>query len=345
MRLLNIKGLQLKAIAAALPDRMEHNYDLIDGYKEYEIERICNMTGIFSRRTAPEGVTSIDLMYKAVKKLLEITGYPIAKNDCIICVTQTSGYNIPGNSYILCHKLNLGNDVMALDINAGCPGFTHGLITMGKILDGKDIRNGILVVGDTLTKLISDKKDKFIYGDGAAACLVSFNKEYKESYACWKTVAEKYDKIISWGPYSACEELNSIKQTDHRTDVGFYMDGQEIFSFGIKEVPEIITYTLAANKLKIDNIDLFAFHQPNRLIIDYIGKKLCIPHSKIPIYVDGIGSAGSASIPITLCRYAEAKSVKSLSGKLCFTGFGAGLSLSTMILDVENMIVDPLTIT
>jgi 3-oxoacyl-[acyl-carrier-protein] synthase-3 len=342
-----IPGITLRGIATALAQKIESNYEFSDFLSQQEIERISRTIGIHNRRVAEDGVTALDLMSQAVKQLLEATG--ISKDDigCLVSITQTPDHLIPGNSFILCHRLELDSDIFTLDINAGCAGFTHGLITLGKLLANSGIRYGVLVIGDTLTRLVNpkDKTERLLFGDGAAACLLEADVQGKGLKASWRTIASGYDKLMvpAGGMRKpAGEETKAVTLGEdgaYRSENDLVMDGAAVFSFSIKEVPELINSTLAAFDLTSSDIDLFVFHQANRFMVDYIRKKLKLNDENVPLFVEGVGNTSGASIPIAICRYAMDKGVDTISGRLCLTGFGVGLSLSTVVVEVENLIV------
>jgi 3-oxoacyl-[acyl-carrier-protein] synthase-3 len=75
-------------------------------------------------------------------------------------------------------------------------------------------------------------------------------------------------------------------------------------------------------------------------MVDYIRKKLKLSAEKVPILVEGIGNTSGASIPIAISRHAYNQGINKISGRLCLTGFGVGLSLSSIIIEVEDLIVN-----
>lgn len=344
-----ISNVSMRGIAVALPKTTESNSELFDLFGHKETERISKTIGIHSRKVADKGITALDLMQQAVERLLETTGTRKEDIDCLVSITQTPDHPIPGNSFILCHQLGLGPDIFTLDINAGCAGFTHGIITLGKLVSSGDIRRGVLVIGDTLTRLVNpkDKTERPLFGDAAAACMLEFDEKSKNLTACWRTIAHDYDKLIvpAGGMRKpTTRQTRNVILTEngtYRSENDLAMDGAAIFAFSIKEVPELVNHTLKSSGLKSDDIDLFVFHQANSFIVDYIRKKLKLGEEKVPVFVEEIGNTSGASIPIAICRYALSKGIDRISGRFCLTGYGVGLSLSTIIIDVDNLILTP----
>jgi 3-oxoacyl-[acyl-carrier-protein] synthase-3 len=342
-----IPHINMRGIAVALPHTIESNDTFSELLGHQEIERVSQTIGIHSRRVAEKEVTALDLMLQALDRLFETTGTDKKDIDCLVCVTQTPDHIIPGNSFLLCARLELKSSIFTLDINAGCAGFTHGLITLGKLLSSHDMQRGVLVVGDTLTRMVNpkDKTERLLFGDGAAACLLEFDKNRKGLTASWRTISREYAKLIvpaGGMRHPTTEQTKAITLREdgaYRSDNDLAMDGAAVFSFSIKEVPELVNSVLTKCKLSKDEIDLFVFHQANRFMVDYIRKKLKLNEQKVPICVEGIGNTSGASIPIAICQYAFNQGLNKLSGRLCLTGFGVGLALSSIVLEVEDLIV------
>lgn len=345
MNFMRINGVSLKAISMAVSDKIEHNKDLSDIFGHTQIKNISDTIGIYSRRISEEGITASDLMYKAINKLLIAEQLDMNEIDLLVCITQTPDYIIPGNSFVLCNRLKAQEGILTLDINAGCSGFTHGMITISKLMENSSMRYGILVMGDTISKLVNprDQSIRPIFGDAVAACLFVQDEYNEGTTVTWKTIATDYDNILvkaggMRNPSTSETKITKLMEDNiYRSENDLLMSGADVFGFTIKEVPEMVKKILDECKLTINDIDLFVFHQANQFIVEYILKKLRIPESQAIIQVDKIGNAGSASIPIALCLEAQKRDVKTLTGRFCFTGFGAGLSLSSIVTRIQSL--------
>jgi 3-oxoacyl-[acyl-carrier-protein] synthase-3 len=103
------------------------------------------------------------------------------------------------------------------------------------------------------------------------------------------------------------------------------LDGLEVFSFGIKRVPENVNGLLGEFALNKDQIDYFIFHQANLLMNEKIRKKLQLPAEKVPYSLRDFGNTSSATIPLTMVtQLRDSISKKKASHVAC--GFGVGLS-------------------
>ena len=87
--------------------------------------------------------------------------------------------------------------------------------------------------------------------------------------------------------------------------------------------------------MTIDDIDLIIYHQANRMMTDFFSKKLKLSNDKTPYSIKYYGNTSSASIPLTIVtelnngKYTQRKNT-------ILSGFGAGLSWGSVLLDLTN---------
>ncbi|MGZ4059787.1 MAG: 3-oxoacyl-[acyl-carrier-protein] synthase III C-terminal domain-containing protein, partial [Bacteroidia bacterium] len=106
-----------------------------------------------------------------------------------------------------------------------------------------------------------------------------------------------------------------------------------IFNFGLKTVPKVVEELLEKANLKLDDIDLFLFHQTNNFMNEMIRKKIGIPENKFIVHIENCGNTVSSSIPIALCE--AIKNGKTRKGdRILVVGFGVGLSWAATIIEL-----------
>ena len=104
-----------------------------------------------------------------------------------------------------------------------------------------------------------------------------------------------------------------------------FMDGGEIFAFTLATVPKAVETLLARAGITAGAVDLFAFHQANRHMLDFLRKKSRIPEEKFLICLSGCGNTVSATIPIAL-REAQLAGRVRPGTVIALVGFGVGYS-------------------
>lgn len=104
-----------------------------------------------------------------------------------------------------------------------------------------------------------------------------------------------------------------------------HMQGDNVFSFTISDVPRTIKEFLQRTETTVAEYDCFAFHQANRFIMEMLAKKLKADFSKFLICLDRFGNTSGPSIPMALCdHYGN----EILDGEInvLMSGYGVGLS-------------------
>ncbi len=317
---------------------------LSEMHPEWSVDKISAKTGIFKRYITALDETAGDMALKAAGKLIE--EYHINKKniDYVILCTQSPDYFLPTTACIIQDRLGLNKNCGAMDYNLGCSGFIYGLGLAKGLILSEQAKNILLITSETYTKHIHplDKSSKTIFGDGAAACLVSFN----HSSSFWNaeimdfsyfTDGAGYDKlIIRNGAMRNKSVGNSIDVYEDDTflsnDDYIYMDGKAIFDFTSFEVPKLLNENLQKNKLQINDVDLFIFHQANKYMLNFVRNRCNIPEDKFYINLKDGGNTVSSTIPIALKRASEESRFKKDS-KLLLCGFGVGLSMGAIVLN------------
>ena len=103
------------------------------------------------------------------------------------------------------------------------------------------------------------------------------------------------------------------------------MNGQEVYRFAVKKVPEVIEKALFRANLTVGQLDWLLLHQANQRILDAVAERLGIPQHKVISNMGNYGNTDAASIPLALDQYVRAGQVKS-GDLIAASGFGAGLS-------------------
>ena len=86
-----------------------------------------------------------------------------------------------------------------------------------------------------------------------------------------------------------------------------------------------------------DKVDYFMFHQPNKFMLKKLADKMEVPYEKMPNnVVENFGNANSVSTPTNITHNLGEKLMKD-SLLICLAGFGAGLSWSSLLLEMGNL--------
>ncbi|SEO86926.1 3-oxoacyl-[acyl-carrier-protein] synthase-3 [Flavobacterium sp. CF108] len=323
----------IKAISYYLPEEVLSN-DLINKeFPEWDIEKISSKTGINSRHISAKDEFSSDMAVKAAEQLFAEHNIDKSTIDYLLFCTQSPDYFLPTTACIIQDKLGLNTSIGALDFNLGCSGFVYGLSLAKGLIAGEMAKNVLLITSETYSKFIhhKDKSNKTIFGDAAAATLISSEEGFcslgKFIFGTDGKGAENL--IVKQGgmrfPVSNENEDISDEFGNVRNDKNLYMNGAEIFNFTGEFVPKLTEAILEKSNLTKEDIDLYIFHQANKYMLNHLRKKIKIPEEKFFIAMEECGNTVSSTIPIAL--YEAQKQGKLIESKnLILAGFGVGYS-------------------
>ncbi|WP_159479147.1 3-oxoacyl-ACP synthase III family protein [Chryseobacterium sp. 18068] len=333
-------GAQIKKIEYVFPEVMITNEDLKKDFPDYDFERFEEKVGIKRRYVVSDDETALDLAEKACNKLFQ--NFDKQKIDYILYCTQSPEYFLPTTACILQDRLGLRKDIGALDFNLGCSGFTYGVNLANALISSGQVENVLLVTAETYSKFIhpKDKTNRSIFGDAAAATLISKTDDDNILKFKFGTDGSGYDKLIvkngcSKFPLDSDAEQISYGTDNIYTDNHLYMNGPEVFNFTTKVIPDFVKEIMADNKLEINQIDQFVFHQANSFMLDFLRKRVKISKENFYNDLSDGGNTVSCTIPIALKRYTDSlEENKELT--LGIVGFGVGLSWSGGIIKINN---------
>ena len=328
----------IKGISYFLPEKIVTNADIVSQFPEWSVDKIISKIGIKERHIAGENETASDLAVKAAEKL--IAEYKIDKNmiDYVILVTQSPDYVLPTTACIIQERLGLSTSIGAIDVNQGCSGFIVGISLAKGLVVGEMAKNVLLLTAETYSKHIhpKDKGNRTIFGDGAAATLIS-----KEGIAEIRNFSFGTDGkgaenlIVKTGGQRMKDPLNDLKfdkRGNPKSSDHLFMDGAEIVNYTLDYFPPLIVDTLSKNNLEQINVDLFVFHQANKFIMELLRKKLKIDEDKFYKYFENVGNTVSSTIPIALKEAINDKSISSKSNVL-LAAPGLGYSWAGAVLE------------
>ena len=324
----------IKAVEYYLPPTILNNDQLAAEFPEFSADKIFAKTGIRDRHISESNQFVSDMAVCAANSLFENKKISRESIDFLILCTQTPDYLLPTTACIIQDILGLKTSIGAMDINLGCSGFVYGLSMAKGLIESNQAKNVLLLTADTYSKLMenTDKSVRTIFGDGAAATLISGVDNHK---TCIAPIMFGTDGA---GWMNLCVRGRGLRADQEKNaDPFLRMQGPEIFRFTLDVVPNLITNLLSRENLELVDIDLFVFHQANYYILDHLRKKIGIPSDKLLLSMEFCANTVSSTIPIAL---KEAQNRNELAGcqKVMLIGFGVGYSWAATIVDCEFML-------
>lgn len=229
----------IKAISYYLPEKILTNADIARDFPEWTEEKIASKIGILERHITVEGETASDLACGAAEKLFATNNIDRETVDYLIFVTQSPDYHLPTTACTIQTRLGLSQKITAIDVNLGCSGFVTGLSLAKAVIVSGQAHNVLLLTAETYSKYMHerDKSNRTIFGDGAAATLVSTEGIARiGNFVIGTDGTGAENLIVKTGCARNPKPLNDLKFDDYdnpRSSDNLYMDGPAILNLNI----------------------------------------------------------------------------------------------------------------
>lgn len=327
----------IKAISYYLPEKVLTNEDLVKEFPEWSVEKVAQKVGVNERHIARDGETAGDLAEKAALKLFDEYQIDPESIDFLMLCTQSPDYFLPSTACRLQDRLGIPTSSGAFDYNLGCSGCIYGLALAKGLISAGIAHNILLLTAETYNKYLhpSDKSNRSIFGDGAAACLISTDgfAEIGE-FSLGTDGAGGNNLIVKTGAARQRAASGKYVEDDEGHfwyDDYLYMNGGAIFNFTLDVVPMMMKDILKRNKLDKDQIDYYIFHQANKFMLDTIRKVCVLPKDRYYVDLKTTGNTVSSTVLIGL-KECLSRHIVGEGDRVMIAGFGVGLSWGGCVL-------------
>lgn len=321
-------GISIVGSGSAAPTASLDN-EALSRMVETSDDWISSRTGIRQRRIAGESESLAAIAHQAAQNALDRAGLEPLDVDLIILATST-----PDDLFGTASKIqaSLGaKKAVAFDLTAACSGFVFGMATAAQFIRTGVYKTVLLIGADLLSRWVdwSDRRTCVLFGDGAGAIVMQASD--RDHFLGFELRAD--------GTQNSCLTLAHNGQPHQLVDdltftAGSFssiaMNGQEVYRFAVKQVPEVLEKAMYRAGVTTDQIDWLLLHQANQRILDAVAQRLGIPSHKVMSNMARYGNTSAASIPLALDEYVQAGKVNP-GDVIAAAGFGAGLTWGAAI--------------
>lgn len=320
---------------------------LAAGLDRAVLERNAKTLGLKQRRIAAPGITALDLCADAATRLLADLGVDPTSLDAVIFVTQTPDHPQPNNASLLHGRLGLSKSAAAYDLSMGCSGWVYGLHQAALLCAHGGAARVLLCAGDTLSRLThpGDRATDPLFGDAGSAVLIEKTGRSTPFHFVLGTDGAGARAIcIEQGGArrptgDLVEQVDADGNRRHAANLG--MDGADVFSFTLREVPTAIDAVMRMAGWKAGQADALVLHQANTFILHQLAKKTGFNEAQVPSGAfERYGNQSSASIPAALADGLGAR-LETETLKIVGCGFGVGLSWGAFAAELGPITVCP----
>ena len=332
----------IKAISYYLPERVVTNEELLKEFPEWSVDKVAQKVGVDSRHIAAENETAGDMAEKAARKLFEEYNINPKEIDFLLLCTQSPDYFLPSTACILQDRLGIPTSAGAFDYNLGCSGCIYGMAMAKGLIAAGIVKNVLLLTSETYNKYLhsSDKSNRSIFGDGAAACLIS-TEGFAEigEFILGTDGSGANNLIVKTGAARQKTATGEFVEDDEGHvwyDDYLYMNGGAIFNFTLDAIPAMMTQIMEKNKIEKEQIDYYVFHQANKFMLNTIRKVCVLPKDRFYVNLANTGNTVSSTVLIGLKDCLDNEIIK-VGNKVMISGFGVGLSWGGTILSFNKI--------
>ncbi len=349
MAFVELRNIKIKGIAACVPSRVEENLESTLMSQD-EIQKFIKATGIERRHCVNPGVCTSDLCEKAALKLMDDIGWEPSTIDALVFVSHTTDYRLPSTACLLQNRMNLSTSCIAFDVTLGCSGFLYGLSIIGRLM-GANVKRSLLLVGNTQSVLMSpkDKSTYPLFGDAGTVTAIEFVGEGLGDEMNFNYKTDGSGGIYTIIPDGGCRNPITMKSFEDepltedgivRNRMQYHMDGVEIFSCAVNEVPKCINELCEHFSLNKDMFDYFLIHQANKFMCEKIRKKSNIPAEITPYNIQNFGNTSGATIPLLMVTNLQ-KDLYEKNLNMLTATIGVGFSFGAAQIKTRGGIVIP----
>lgn len=292
-------------------------------------EWITARTGIQQRRLANSSGTLAQLAIQAAEQAIAMAGLTALDIDLILLATSTPD-DLFGTAGLVQAGLGASRAV-AFDLTAACSGFVFGLVTASQFIHTGVYRNVVLIGADVLSRWVdwSDRRTCILFGDAAGAVVLQANERDRLlGFELRSDGTQNHYLNLAYQPQatSLLDGLEIGQGSFHPIT----MNGQEVYRFAVRRVPEVIEKALFRANLGVEAVDWLLLHQANQRILDAVAQRLNIAPEKVISNLARYGNTSAASIPLALDEVVRQGTVKP-GDTIAAAGFGAGLTWGAAI--------------
>jgi 3-oxoacyl-[acyl-carrier-protein] synthase-3 len=129
-------------------------------------------------------------------------------------------------------------------------------------------------------------------------------------------------------------EVEDAGDNNFRAKDNLKMDGTAVFNFVQTEVPPLIADIMDFSEKSDSDIRAYAFHQPNKFMLEKLADKLGVAREKVPMdVVERFGNNSGVTIPTVLATNLK-EDLLGAGALYCLAGFGVGLTWASMIMPI-----------
>ena len=302
-------GAAIAAVASSVPDNVVPNASIAERIGVTD-EWIVRRTGIRSRRIAGPDERLVTHATDAAHAALACAGVKAQTVDLVLVATTTADEILPNAAPLVAHRLGAAR-AGAFDVGAACTGFISALAVGAAQIESGRARSAVVIGADFMSRITDhgDRSTAAVFADGAGAAVL--------------VAAEHPGRI---GPIILGADGEGAEHIlVRRDDALIRMRGHETFREAVARLSLATTQAIHAAELRLEDIDLFVYHQANGRILSAVGERLRLAPERVVDCISEYGNTSAATLPLALA-FSEREGRLRSGDCVLLAAFGAGFT-------------------
>ena len=343
--MINFSDVCLHTFTYALPpnivtsDELEERLDSVYRRLKLPHGRLELMSGIRARRLWDLGTRPSEAATLAGERVLEEAEISRDDIECLIFTSVSRDMMEPATATFVHDKLGLSSRCLVFDISNACLGFLDGMVMLANMIELGQVRNGLVVSGETAEDLLHSTIESLIVdetldrksikpafasltiGSGSVGLLMTRAAGcggIRLVHGCWRANT-RYSNLCHGGSTRSGVTLMETSS-------------EELLLRGVETAADTWKEFTKFSGWSAEDVDRFFCHQVGTAHARLLFQNLGLEMSKNFETLEFLGNVGSVSAPITMAMAIE-------EGQFCpgqkgaLLGIGSGINC--MMLGVE----------
>jgi 3-oxoacyl-[acyl-carrier-protein] synthase-3 len=309
-------GAAISSVGISVPEKVVPNAQIAPRIGVTD-EWIVRRTGIRTRRVAAPDERLATHATNAAVAALKRAGVTPAEIDLVLVATTTPDEVMPNAAPQVAHELG-ATRAGAFDIGAACTGFLSALAVGAAQIESGRVQSAVVIGADLMSRITdpADRSTAAVFADGAGAVVLQ------------ATARESRIGPIVLGSDGAGADHIMVP----RENGVIQMRGHETFREAVARLSLATVQAVRAAGARLEDIDLFVYHQANGRILTAVGERLSLPVDRVVDCISEYGNTSAATLPLAL-EHAERDGRLRTGHRVLLGAFGAGFTWGATVVN------------
>ncbi|HET6865451.1 MAG TPA: beta-ketoacyl-ACP synthase III [Solirubrobacteraceae bacterium] len=309
-------GASIASVGISLPDAIVPNEQIAPRIGVTD-EWIVRRTGIRARHMAAPDERLATHAANAATAALKRAGVAAGDVDLVLVATTTPDEVMPNAAPQVAHDLGAVR-AGAFDIGAACTGFLSALAVGAAQIESGRVQTAVVIGADLMSR-ITDPEDRAtaaVFADGAGAVVLRVTAE-----------ESRIGPIVLGADGAGADHIIVPRESGT-----IQMRGHETFREAVARLSLSTVQAVRAADVRIEDIDLFVYHQANGRILSAVGERLGLPPDRVVDCISEYGNTSAATLPLALA-YVESEGRLQAGNRVLLGAFGAGFTWGATVVE------------